>query len=274
MKKISSILFFFFIVIVKGTFAQITIAPTMLFIDQQNRFGTLLILNGSDQPQEISISFPFGYPVTNSNGDIQMVYDDSARANEYGIDDLVRGFPQNFVLAPGQRQVVRLTIRPKQFEDGTYWTRIKTTSNPQSAAIGEASSDEITAQITYKLDQVTTLFYKHGEVETGINIENFTIRQTEDHIQFIADAERTGNSPFLGSIVLDIKDTSGNTVAEKLVSTSIFFDYRQVFEIPKEDLQNGSYSASITFRSQRSDVPSEQIVQMNPVTRSINFTEE
>lgn len=274
MKKISSILFFVFIIMVKGTFAQITIAPTMLFIDQQNRFGTLLVLNGSDQNQEISISFPFGYPVTDSNGDIQMVYDDSTRANEYGIDDLVRGFPQNFVLAPGQRQVVRLTIRPKQFQDGTYWTRIKTTSNPQSATIGEASSDEITAQITYKLDQVTTLFYKHGEVETGINIENFSTRQTEDHIQFIADAERTGNSPFLGSIVLEIKDTSGNTVAEKLVSTSIFFDYRQVFEIPKGDLEGGSYSASITFRSQRSDVPSEQIVQMDPVTKSISFTEE
>jgi len=254
--------------------AQITIAPTMVFIDQQNRFGSFLVLNNSDRPQEISVEFPFGYPTTKDNGDIQMVYDDTTTAREFGISNIVRGFPQNFVLQPGQRQVVRLTIRSKDFTDGMYWTRIKTTSSAQQPPVGEQTDEEITAQITYKFEQVTTLFYKHGGTETGIEIQNFETEQTEDNIEFTVDASRIGNSPFLGSITLTLEDKEGNIAAEKMTSTSIYFDYRHIFKIPKTDLEDGSYEAQITFETRRPDIPQEDIVQMEPVSRSISYTKE
>jgi len=274
MKKLSALLLLFIILASSEVLAQITIAPTMVFIDQQNRFGTFLVVNGSDQPQEVSIEFPFGYPITSEQGELQMVYDDSTTAEEYSISNLVRGFPQNFVLPPGQRQVVRLTLRPGDLPDGTYWTRIKTTSNAQSPPIGEESSDEVTAQITYKFEQVTTLFYKKGETSTGIDLNNFTHRETEEAIRFIADVERTGNSPFLGSIVLTISDNDGNTIYERMTSTSIYFDYRQVFEVPGDELESGTYNAQITFKTERPDVSSQDIVQMEPVSRSITYTKE
>ena len=249
-----------------------TIAPTMVFIDQQNRFGSFLVLNGSDQAQEVSIEFPFGYPATTADGNINMVYDDSARAEKYGISNLVRGFPQSFVLQPGQRQTVRLTIRPKDFSDGMYWTRIKTTSNAQNPPVGAPTDEEITAQITYKFEQVTTLFYKHGDTNTGIEIQDFTINDSGETIKFIVDVSRTGNSPFLGSITLQLTDAEGNIAVEKLASTSIYFDYRQIFEIPKTDLEDGTYNAQITFETRRPDIPEEDIVQMEPVSRSISYT--
>lgn len=274
MKKLSVLFLIIFAFTALRVDAQITIAPTMVFVDQQNRFGSFLVLNGSEEAQEVSIEFPFGYPVTSPDGNINMVYDDSAAAKQYGISDVVRGFPQNFVLQPGERQTVRLTIRPKDFTNGTYWTRIKTTSNAQQPAIGTASEDEITAQITYEFEQVTTLFYKHGDTETGIEITDFTARDSGDQIEFIIDASRTGNSPFLGSIILEITDSEGNISAEKLASTSIYFDYRQIFTIPKSDLKDGTYNATVTFKTQRPDVPKEDIVQMNPVSRSISYTKE
>lgn len=273
MKKLYIILLLLLCVPFSGV-AQITIAPTMVFIDQQNRFGSFLVLNNSDQAQEISIEFPFGYPTTKDNGDIQMVYDDSTTAEEFGINNIVRGFPQNFVLQPGQRQVVRLTIRAKDFTDGTYWTRIKTTSNAQQPPVGEQTDDEITAQITYKFEQVTTLFYKHGDTGTGIELQNFETVETDDNIEFVADVSRTGNSPFLGSITLQLMDEEGNIAAEKLTSTSIYFDYRHIFKIPKTDLKDGTYEAQITFETRRPDIPQEDIVQMEPVSRSISYTKE
>ena len=273
MKKLSLTFLLLFTVALGGAVAQITIAPTMVFIDQQNRFGSFLVLNGSDQAQEVSIEFPFGYPVTDKQGNIQMVYDDSARAQRYGISDKVKGFPQNFVLQPGQRQVVRLTVRPGGFSDGTYWTRIKTTSRAQNPPIGEEAGDEITAQITYEFEQVTTLFYKHGATGTGIDIRDFSRQNSENQYEFVADVSRTGNSPFLGSIFLTVTDEDGNTIVEKQTSTSIYFDYRQVFEVAKDELDDGaSYTAEITFETQRPDVPSDKIIQMEPVSRSISFT--
>jgi len=271
MKKLSIIFLLLFGVFLTGAKAQITIAPTMVFIDQQERFGSFLVLNGSDQAQEVSIEFPFGYPTTTNEGNVEMVYDDSSRAQQYGISNLVKGFPQNFVLQPGQRQTVRMTVRPKDFSDGTYWTRIKTTSSAQNPAVGEETDDGITAQITYKFEQVTTLFYKHGNTNTGIEIQEFTHHNSEDNFEFIADVNRSGNSPFLGSIILTISDSNGNTVVEKSTSTSIYFNYRQVFEVAQKELENGEYTAEITFETQRPDVPSENIVQMEPVSQSISF---
>lgn len=274
MKKLSFILLLLFGVLLTSAKAQITIAPTMVFIDQQERFGSFLVLNGSDQAQEVSIEFPFGYPTTNNEGNVEMVYDDSIRAQQYGISNLVKGFPQNFVLQPGQRQTVRMTVRPKDFTDGTYWTRIKTTSSAQNPAVGEETEDGITAQITYKFEQVTTLFYKHGDTDTGIEIQEFSHRNSEENFEFIADVNRSGNSPFLGSIILTISGSNGNTVVEKRTSTSIYFNYRQVFEVAQSELENGEYTAEITFETQRPDVPSENIVQMEPVSQSISFTKK
>ncbi|WP_445665812.1 hypothetical protein [Fodinibius sp. AD559] len=274
MKKLSFIFLLLFGVFLAGAKAQITIAPTMVFIDQQERFGSFLVLNGSNQAQEVSIEFPFGYPTTNNEGNVQMVYDDSSRAQQYGISNLVKGFPQNFVLQPGQRQTVRMTVRPKDFSDGTYWTRIKTTSSAQNPPIGEETEDGITAQITYKFEQVTTLFYKHGDTNTGIEIQNFTQQNAEDNFKFIADVNRSGNSPFLGSIILTVTDSDGNEIVEKRASTSIYFEYRQVFEIAQNELENGKYTAEITFETQRPDVPSENIIQMEPVSQSISFTKK
>ena len=274
MKKLFFLFLLLFGVFLTSAKAQITIAPTMVFVDQQERFGSFLVLNGSDQAQEVSIEFPFGYPVTNSEGNIEMVYDDSSRAQKFGISNLVKGFPQNFVLQPGQRQVVRMTVRPKDFSDGTYWTRIKTTSSAQNPAVGEETDEGITAQITYKFEQVTTLFYKHGNTNTGIEIQNFTRQNSADNFEFIADVQRSGNSPFLGSIILTITDSDGNTVVEKRTSTSIYFDYRQVFEVAQDELENGEYTAEITFETQRPDVPSDDIIQMEPVSQSISFTKK
>lgn len=252
--------------------AQISIAPIMLFMDEQNPFGTIMVMNGSEDVQEVSIEFPFGYPVTDDVGNVQMVYDDSTTAEEWGIEDNIRGFPQNFTLQPGQRQVVRLQVRPQDFVDGMYWSRIRTTSTPQTPEIGETSDEEITTQISYKFEQVTTAFYKHGEVSTGIDIQSMNVAQNTDTIQFIADVERTGNAPFLGSIELTVRDDNGNTVLERRTSTSIYFDYRQIFEATTNELPAGDYTAEIGFFSQRSDIPQNSLVQMEPISESVNVT--
>lgn len=274
MKKISAAVIFILFLAFHSAMAQITIAPTMVFIDQQNRFGTFLVLNGSDEAQEVSVEFPFGYPVTTGEGEIQMVYDDSSAAEEYGLNNIVRGFPRNFVLQPGQRQVVRVTIQPKNFSDGTYWTRIRTTSTAETPPIAEQTDDEIRAQITYKFEQVTTLFYKHGDTNTGIEINDLFVSQKDDVHEFTADVTRTGNSPFLGSIILTVYDAGGNEVLSRTTSTSIYFDYLQVFEVPKDRLTSGDYRAEITFETQRPDVSRDDIIQMEPVTRSLSFTVE
>lgn len=107
--------------------AQVLVAPTLLFVSDQSRFGTFFVMNRSNVPQEISISFRFGYPVSDSTGNVWMQYDDSLMAQNHSCRSWVRGFPEKFVINPGQRQVVRLLISPPpMIPDGEYWTRLIT----------------------------------------------------------------------------------------------------------------------------------------------------
>lgn len=253
--------------------AQITIAPTMMFIDSQSRFGTFLVMNGSDETQEISIEFLFGYPGINESGNYEMIYDDPAAAKKYSIADQIRGFPRNFTLAPGQRQVVRLTIRGvNELEPGVYWSRIKTISNPQAVAIGETEEDVISANIRFKFEQISTVFFTNGDVATNINFKDLSAEVNGSNVAITSQVEQTGNAPFLGSIFFNIWDNNGNKVKESRISSSCYFNaiHSQSFAI--NDLPEGTYTAEVTYQPGRPDISEDNIFNGESVSRKTNFT--
>ncbi|MBO6571494.1 hypothetical protein GYB29_03845 [bacterium] len=249
--------------------SQVTIAPTNMFLDDNSRFGTFMVINNSQQPQEISVDFLFGYFDTNEFGDKSFVRDSSEIAQNYSIAESVRAFPQNFVLQSGDRQIVRLRINASQdLVEQTYWARIRTTSTPESPPLELGASDAVNAQIGVKFEQITGLFYKVGETNTGININQIRTRMIDDNtIQILSDFERTGNSPFLGTVTTSIiKD--GKIMRTSSLSTSFYFDgtHGQNFNI--EDMEPGSYQVKVEFVSERNDVSEQDLVQMSPSVSS------
>jgi hypothetical protein len=120
---------------------------------------------------------------------------------------------------------------------------------------------------------VTGLFYKKGDVTTGIDITELNTEMGEDGVLDVnADLKRTGNSPFLGSITANIIDAEGNIVTTSFVSTTIYFDGLYKQEIDVSSLEAGRYEVELTFETQRSDIASNEIVQMQPVSKRISFT--
>ncbi len=65
--------------------AQILVAPIQLFTGARSPMNTFYVYNQSQQPQEVSISFRFGYPVSSENGDIRMVYGDSLPLKDHSM---------------------------------------------------------------------------------------------------------------------------------------------------------------------------------------------
>ena len=253
--------------------AQVTIAPTALFIDDQTRFGSFLVLNGSDQTQEVSLTFEFGYPDTDEQGNSFMNYEDEEAKEQYSIAEWIRGFPRNFALQPGERQTVRLTVRPPgEVPDGTYWTRIKTASNPAVPDIDDEVAEGVQAQITFRFEQVTAGFYKRGNVTTGLRFRDLNTGVEEDEVVVRADMERTGNSPFLGSMFLTVTDNNGNTVYERRTSTTVYIDAIRRMAIDAAELNSGNYTAEVRFETRRPDVSSSDLVQGEPVSQTVNFS--
>ncbi|MDX1671125.1 MAG: hypothetical protein R3211_02195, partial [Balneolaceae bacterium] len=143
----------------------------------------------------------------------------------------------------------------------------------QAPPVGEATDDErITARITYRFQQVTTLFYKIGDATTGLTINDLSIEKSEEKVLLLADLTRTGNAPYIGTIDLTVTDQNGEVMARRRSSTSIYFDYIQSFSINKSDLPPGSYTATFSFETKRPDIAREDLVQAEPITRSTTFT--
>lgn len=272
MKFLGTLITFIF----SGTalFAQVTIAPTNLFVDDDTKFGTYIVVNNSEQNQEVSVDFLFAYSKTDVNGSRKFIYDDSLTAKRYSIADQVRAFPQNFILSPGQKQIVRLRINaPLSLPDGTYWSRIKTKASAESAPIEMQTDNSVSASMGINVEQITGLFYKKGDVTTGIEIEDIiTDHSADNRLIVLTDLKRTGNSPFLGSITVSLSDNKGNVVRNGLISTSIYFDGTHRQELDISDLPRGEYTVTVKFESQRSDVSSKDLIQMEPVSQSTKIT--
>ncbi len=255
--------------------AQVSISPTNLFITSERRFETLLVMNSSDVAQEVSLSWEFGYPKADDSGNINMIYGDLEQASLHSAADWIRGFPKNFILEPGARQTVRVTVKaPRQLNAGTYWSRLKTSSTPVSVAVGSAPPGGISTQINIEFNQITGVFYKHGELSTGLQITGVrnVVGDNTQQISVIAQYNKTGNSPFLGTMAVKVFDESEHVVVEQQVLVSIYFSGARRLEFDASSLPKGNYDVEVSFHSGRADIPDLDIIPATTVTARGNFT--
>ncbi len=252
--------------------AQVIVAPTILFMSDQSRFGTFVVMNRSNTPQEVTISFKFGFPESDSLGNIRMQYNDSLMASEHSCEAWLHGFPQKFILNPGQQQVVRLLISPPPgISDGEYWTRLVTSSTPQAKTIDTVRTG-ITANITFVLQQVTTVIYKKGYVNTSVEIPAISTTQDSASLNILAHVSRGGNSPYFGRMTAVVKDRAGNTVYSSQETVAIYRTSEVIkFAVPLSELRSGSYTAELKLESERNDIPGSDLLKVPAVDKSVTF---
>ncbi|MGH7699642.1 MAG: hypothetical protein ACREMJ_03855, partial [Gemmatimonadales bacterium] len=83
--------------------AAIVVAPHHVFIDHRTRSGVLYLYNPGDRPEEISIDLVFGYPASDSAGNVTIRFIEAPPADAPSAADWIRAFPRRAVVAPGQR---------------------------------------------------------------------------------------------------------------------------------------------------------------------------
>ena len=262
----------FFLLSLPGrSLAQVSISPTSVFLGEQSPFANVIISNGADQAQEVSIRFDFGYSVSDEDGTISMRYTDED--HERSLTDHVNAFPRNFLLEPGERQTVRMAVRGlTQGDDGTYWARARILASPMSPPAEETGDEGVAARININFEQVIPVFYRKGDSGTGIRIRNADFTQQDaDEGYFLVDLEREGNSPFVGSLQTVIRNRDGEQVLEQNTNLSIYYDMKRRISLNIEELSPGDYTAEFTIRSERSDIASRQLLQIRPVETAQNF---
>jgi len=201
-----------------------------------------------------------------------MVYDDSATAARSSLVPWVRAFPRRVLLAAGQQQMVRLTLRPPEgLEEGVYWARLVVSSVPESPPVDTAPRG-ITTQITFRLQQITTVLYRRGDTRTAVEVGPVVVREDSADLHLLVPLKRTGAAPFLGSVKVRVEDARGAVVQEGTETTSVYYSLVKHITLPRSRLRSGAYTAEITAVAERPDVAPDALFPMAPVVFRTRFT--
>lgn len=250
--------------------AQVSIAPTTLYTDP-NGISTFYITNPSSTPQEVTVSFVFGYPDYNDLGELRMIYEDPEKDLQWGLGTRLRVFPRSFILGAKKQQVVRLQVMPDPTKpDGMYFSRVKITSNIQASDIDAIEEEGVAMRVNFKFDQILAVFHKQGTVNTSLKLGKTTYSKEGDKLHVISEFQRGGNAPFIGTAHLILRDPQNQIVAEQRQTTALYFDalHKVTLELPT-DLILGDYDLEVNYRTERNDINPNDLVKSEPIRRII-----
>jgi hypothetical protein len=243
--------------LVPSVMAQVTISPTTLFFE--NNFSSVVVINNSPDAQDIQIEFVFGYPRSDEFGNVSMYFaEESEEKHKADISASIRAFPRALTLESGQRQIVRMSIRPdSDMADGAYWSRIKIISTPRQAEIGALGEAAVGAQLSFVFEQVLAVYFKKGNVSGGLTVNDIKTIEIDRGKAVVYNINMTGNAPFLGTINMRLFNASNQVVHEDRQVTSVFVNGYRNFVLP-QDFPAGNYRVALSFEASRPDVPSQQ----------------
>lgn len=267
MKKIVMFLLFLSI----QSFAQVIISPYIILVDEQNRFGKFIVQNESNETYEVTITFVFGFPQSDSLGSMSMKYIDNPDSTYPSAVEWIKAFPRKFFLEPKQRQLIRMMVVPnKDLSPGTYWARIVTSASPTSTAI-DTIKQGISAKIKFVLNQITTLLYRVGDNESKAQLINYFVKEDSSGTSVFTNLEREGNSPFFGSVVVSVSNDSNRVLEEKTEKISLYYNLTKKFSFG--NLKPGLYSAEIKIiNNEKEDIPESNIKPAEPIIKRIQFS--
>lgn len=253
--------------------AQVTLLPTTVFLSENPGIGSVDVRNDTGIRQEVSIGFEFAYLGNDRKGNLKMIDDDAEMETRFSIDRQIRAFPRTFMLSPGSRQTVRIQVRPSGGRpDGVYWTRAIVTSRVAAEDPGRLNVNEkLGTRIQYVFKQNIPVFYRKGDVTTGLEITGVKTEVSGTGIKVQARLRPTGNAPFNGSADAILRNSSGQVVASQHSTTVIYAESLRLLELPFSDviMDRGNYTLELRYQTKRRDISPSDLVQAPPVSRTV-----
>jgi hypothetical protein len=265
-----------------GAAQGVMVAPHAVFIDHRVRSGSVLLYNPGTEPVEVAISTIFGYPTTDSLGQIKLdtlVTDSSVSALGW-----IQAFPRRLTVGPRERQTIRLLARPPAgLADGEYWLRLVIAAQGGHLPItGVSDTTAIQVGLTLEVRTIIGVNYRKGPVSTGVSLSNVRAQIVGDSLITRSKLERRGNAAFIGMIRETLVDSAG-VVHPQRVGDSILTAYqspigvyrtmapRLASAIPQPGLPRGRYWLRYEVVAEREDLDPTVVLKAPAVRDSIQI---
>jgi len=131
----------------------------------------------------------------------------------------------------------------------------------------------IRTNITFVLQQVTTVVYRKGYANTTADIQKIVVSRDSSAVHLLAELSRGGNSPFFGKISVVVKDSADTSVYSNEEILAVYQNRAFVrFSVPLSQLQTDSCTAEFQLESKRNDLPASDLLQIPTVDKRVSFS--
>lgn len=244
----------------------IVVAPHHAFLDHATRSGVLYVHNPGAEPEEVSISFVFGYPASDSAGNVSIRFVEEPAPDDPSLAEWIRAYPRRARVAPGQTRAIRLLARPPaDLDDGEYWARAVVTSRPAGAPIASPDTGGVRVGVTLEVRTVVPITYRKGDVTTGLVIRDLDSVLERDSLIARVGLARTGNAAFLGTLHLALRNGADSTVASVDRHVAVYRDLLRRLAVPVAGLPAGRYTLHVRVDTDRSDLDPENVLPARPL---------
>lgn len=250
----------------------VLVAPHALFIDDRERSGEVFLVNPGERAEEVTLDFQFGYPATDSLGEVGLTLVPAPGPDQPSAAAWLRAFPRRVRLEPGQRQRVRvLASPPAGLADGEYWSRMIVTSRAAQPAVSVTGDSAVQAGITFELRTITSVTYRKGPLTTGVRLDGFRAAATPDTIAAWVDLTREGTAAYLGSVRFELLDRGDRRVGDWQTPIAVYYQQHRRFALPLEGVPPGAYRLRLLVSTARQDIGAEHVLPADPVERVLDL---
>jgi P pilus assembly chaperone PapD len=251
----------------------VVVAPHAVFIDHATRAGSITLYNPGEEPVEVTVSFAFGYPTTDSAGTVAVELADSAPAGEPGATGWLQAFPRRVTVAQQQRQTIRLLASPPaSLPDGEYWARIVVAAKGGKVPVaGVPDSAAITVGLTLEIRTVISVTYRKGQLTTGVTLAPVSAQYAHDSVDVRIPLVRTGTAAYLGTARVAVVNAAGDTVGQEERAVAVYHALNPRLSVPVGPLPAGTYTARVSVSTDRADLPGKDALPAPTVQDSVEF---
>lgn len=252
--------------------SSITISPAAVYLDRNTRTTKLTLYNPGDVATEVTLTFAFGYPQSDANGNVSVPLSFDPQPGEPSAHQWLRAFPRRVLLQPGRQQVVRVIAEPPpNLADGEYWARLVVTTRGSDAPAGDAEG--VAAQVNVVNRLITAANYRNGAVTTGVEVTRASARRdTEDRVLVDIDLQRKGNAAFLGRLRADVIDANGSIRGTASHDVAVYRTMLRRFAIDVAPGTGGPLQVRVTITPGRDDLPPGAALPAAAVTHTVPVT--
>lgn len=273
--------FFIFVALLIAPLTQVAagvlVAPSVIVLSDKNKTGRMNLQNTSNTPKEVSISFSFGIPESDSLGNVNVYLNDSAVTDPRSALGWIKAFPKKLIIPPNGSQVVRFMAKPpKDLPDGEYWARVVVESQEGTTSIPTANEgDQITTKLNMIMRTAVVLKYRTGDLVAQLDMNKATATVSDSNVDVLVDMTNKGNVSYVGILKCRLLDADKKEISQNHVQLAVYHDLKRRITLPILDGDfKKPYSVEVSISNKgRKDIPSDEMIFGNDITDMLSINE-